>query len=204
MAQQRLMYAHAFEALFARALHGELSERCRTRLHQAGLDLERPLLPAYPIEVWVAALEITVAELFPELPRPEGYRRVGERLLRGYVQTFIGRANFSLLRLLGPVRALERLSAHLRANNNFQETRLTPLGTGQWQLWINTSVSEPAYYEGLLQAALEEVGAPSPRVHSGVRTDDGCTYRITWGPQPLESASPASASLSLVQPGGGR
>jgi uncharacterized protein (TIGR02265 family) len=190
MAQERLMFAHAVEALFGRAFRGEVSERCRARLRQAGIDLERPLLPAYPIAVWLAALEITVSEVFPELPREEGYRRVGARLLRGYVQTFMGRANFSLLRLLGPVRALERLSAHLRANNNFQETRLTQVGPREFSLWINTAVTEPAYYEGLLQAALEEVGAPCPRVSAGARTDDGCTYRVTWGAQPLETATP--------------
>jgi len=203
MAQERLMFAHAVEALFGRALRGQVTERLKARLRQAGLDLDRPLLPAYPIAVWIAALEISVSELFPECPREEGYRRVGERLLRGYVQTFIGRANFSLLRLLGPVRALERLSSHLRANNNFQETRLTQRGPNAWELWINTAVSEPAYYEGLLKAALEEIGTPEPVVVSGgQRTDDGCTYRVTWGPQPLETQSPGEGRLQRRQPGG--
>jgi len=196
------MFAHAVEALFVRAFRGQVTERLKARLRQAGLDLERPLLPAYPIALWVAALEIAVSELFPQLPREEGYRRLGAQLLHGYVQTFIGRANFSLLRLLGPVRALERLSAHLRANNNFQETRLTQLGPSEWELWINTSVSEPAYYEGLLQAALEEVGVSHPRVGAGVRTDDGCTYRVTWGPQPLETDSRKEDRLHARQPGG--
>jgi uncharacterized protein (TIGR02265 family) len=195
MAQERLMFAHAVEALFGRAFRGQVTEPLKARLRQAGVDLDRPLLPAYPIAVWVAALEISVSELFPQLPREEGYRRLGERLLRGYVQTFIGRANFSLLRLLGPVRALERLSSHLRANNNFQETRLTQVGASEWELWINTSVSEPAYYEGLLQAALEEIGTPHPRVGAGQRTDDGCTYRVTWGAQPLETDSPEEGRL---------
>jgi uncharacterized protein (TIGR02265 family) len=202
MEQGRLMFSHAVEALFQRAFRGQVTERCKARLRLAGLDLDRPLLPAYPIAVWIAALEITVSELLPELEREDAYREMGARLLRGYVHTFMGRANFSLLRLLGPVRALERLSAHLRANNNFQETRLTQLGPSEWELWINTSVSEPAYYEGLLQAALEEVGVSHPRVGAGVRTDDGCTYRVTWGPQPLESDSRKEDRLSVRQPGG--
>lgn len=196
------MFAHAVEALFARAFRGEVTERCKVRLRLAGLDLDRPLLPAYPIAVWLAALEITVSELLPHLPREDAFREMGARLLRGYVHTLMGRANFSLLRLLGPVRALERLTAHLRANNNFQETRLTQLGPTEWQLWINTAVSEPAYYEGLLQAALEEVGVQNPRVGAGVRTDDGCTYRVTWGPQPLETEPPSEDRLPDRQPGG--
>ena len=123
MAQERLMFAHAVEALFGRALRGQVTERLKARLRQAGLDLDRPLLPAYPIAVWIAALEI--------------------------------------------------------------------------------SVSEPAYYEGLLKAALEEIGTPEPVVVSGgQRTDDGCTYRVTWGPQPLETQSPGEGRLQRRQPGG--
>ena len=196
------MFSHAVEALFERAFRGEVTERCKARLRRAGVDLDRPLLPAYPIAVWLAALEITVAELLPDLPRQEAYREMGARLLRGYVHTLVGRANFSLLRLLGPVRALERLTAHLRANNNFQETRLTQLGATEWELWINTAVSEPAYYEGLLQAALQEVGAQNPRVGAGVRSDQGCTYRVTWGSQPLETQPPREDRLPGRQPGG--
>ncbi|MCI0569427.1 MAG: DUF2378 family protein, partial [Myxococcaceae bacterium] len=140
-----VMFGQSVEALFFRAFTGELPRTCRERLRRVGIDLERPLLPAYPIDVWLAALDIAAEELLPELSRESAYREIGRRVVKAYTSTLLGRAGLLLNGVLGPRRMLERMSQTLRLSNNFMEARLRHLGPTDVELWVNTRVRVPSY-----------------------------------------------------------
>lgn len=178
--EQRLMFTHTVEALFRRAFPGGVPARCRERLRQVGLDLDRPLLPAYPVQVWTAALEVTVAELFPALTREEAYRELGRLMVTGYAQTAIGRAMFSLSALLGPRQTLRRINRQLRSANNFNETHLTELGPGHCLLYIKQAVTVPTYYQGVLEAGLGVIGTRDVQVVPGAWDGEGIAYTVRW------------------------
>jgi uncharacterized protein (TIGR02265 family) len=180
VAEEPMMFAHTVEALFLRAFAGEVSERCRERLRQVGIDLERPLLPAYPVATWVAALEVAAAELLPHLTREAAYLQLGRRIVDGYVHTMLGRPLTTLGRLLGPHRVLEGMTHMLRTANNFQLTRLQLPGPEEAQLWVNTRVPVATYYQGLLSSMLERCGVSALEVEPGQSTGDGYRYTIRW------------------------
>jgi uncharacterized protein (TIGR02265 family) len=179
------MFAQALESLFRHAVpEGGLPLHSRERLRVIGIDLDRPLLPAYPVEAWVAALEVAADALYPEGPRDEAYRALGRRIVRGYTSTLLGRASLSLGRMLGPRRMLERLTQNLRLASNFMEARLTRCGPRDYEVWLNTRVRTPAYYEGFITQALELVGAREVRVRVAEADAAGFTYRVRWeGPE---------------------
>ena len=79
MTTEQVLFSTAVESLYRQALKGRLSEVLKLRLRHAGLDLNRPLLPAYPRKVWVRSLELTAEELYPGLEREEAMERLGQR-----------------------------------------------------------------------------------------------------------------------------
>ena len=176
----RVVFAHAVEALFTRAFRpGEVSPRCRERLRRVGIDLDRPLLPCYPDSVWLAALEVAVAELFPEQPRDEGYRELGRRLVTGYVETVIGRAILTLARIAGPRRTLLRVQHNLRSATNYVDTRLVEHAVNDFELWVG-SHAHPAYHQGVFEAMLDVIGQRGYDVVPEHVDAEGVTYRIRW------------------------
>lgn len=177
---QRVVFAHAVEALFTRAFRqGEVTVRCRERLRRVGIDLDRPLLPCYPHAVWQAALEVAVVELFPALPRADGYRELGRRMVFGYEGTVIGRAIVTLARIAGPRRTLLRVQQNLRSATNYVDSRLVEHGPTDYTLWINSHV-HPAYHQGVFEAMLEIIGQRGHEVVAEKVDADGVTYRIRW------------------------
>lgn len=88
-----------FEGLFVRAL--QPSGAFKDRLREKGFDLSRRL-PRYPVQVWVDCVDVAIAELHPELPRPEAWSAIGDRFVEGYFQTLVGRMIATTLPFLSP------------------------------------------------------------------------------------------------------
>jgi hypothetical protein len=61
--EERLVFTPAMEALFVRALGRMVTPDLVSSLRELGIDLEKPLLPAYPFSQWVRALELSAAAL---------------------------------------------------------------------------------------------------------------------------------------------
>ena len=102
--EEVMMFDLALEGLFVQSLKGELQPRCRERLRQAGLDLDRKLLPAYPTKDFVKWLHIVAEEVFPTRPAPEVFRELGRRSFGAFTQGLLGGAMGNLMRLIGPAR----------------------------------------------------------------------------------------------------
>ncbi|MCY1046554.1 DUF2378 family protein [Corallococcus sp. bb12-1] len=178
--EQRHVYVQVVEGLLQHGLRGQVSPRLRERLRQAGVDLDRPLLPLYPVPLWARCLHIIVEETWPGTPREEAFRRLARAHVEGYGATLLGRAVMSVMRLLGPKRVAHRLPEVLRGTDNYTEAVLTERGPAHYELRINSVIDAPGYVESLFEAVLQVGGAQAPRVTKLHEEQDGTVYSLTW------------------------
>ncbi len=175
-----LVFEQAIEGLFKMALRPRMTEQLEARLLQAGLDLSRPLRPAYPRAEWNDFVRIAAESLWPGKSPEVAYRELGRALIDGYTQTLMGKAIASIVKLIGPRRMLERMTRNLRSGGNFNLTRVTDLAPQEVEFWINEPYLHPAYVAGMLEAALQLSGAKGVALAVLARDGQGCTYRIHW------------------------
>lgn len=180
MADELLVFEQTIEALFVRALGSRLTPDCKARLRDAGLDVDQKIKPAYSLKSWMAFIRIAAEELFPGVPLEESTFKLGEAYMEGFRETMLGRAVLSLLRVLGPRRALNRATQNFRSSNNYTESRLTEQGSNQFELWMNEVGEFPSFTAGLIHAGLTIAGAKEPRVELAQYDGHACTYRISW------------------------
>ena len=100
--------------------------------------------------------------------------------MEGFRETMLGRAVLSLLRVLGPRRALGRATQNFRSSNNYTETRLTELGPRHFELWLNEVGSLPTFSAGLIHGGLKVSGARDIRIDLAGYDGHACTYHIQW------------------------
>jgi uncharacterized protein (TIGR02265 family) len=178
--EQRVVYVQVVEGLLKHGLHGKVSPRLRERLRQAGVDLDRPLMPAYRVSVWMHCLSVIAEETYPGVPPEEAFRRLAEAHVEGYGHTLLGRALYGVMRMLGPRRVAQRLPQTLRGTDNYTEAVLTERGPTTYEMRLNSSIPSPGYVEALFEAMLRVGGAESPRV-TKLHTDEQSTlYQLTW------------------------
>ncbi len=179
MADDRLTFSPTVEALFLKGMGSQLTPALRERLAAAGLDLSRPLLPAYPAGRVAEWIELVLPEVYPGEPRPEALRRLGRRSVDAYTETAVGRALLSMLRLVGLRRVLQRMTSAMRTGGNYLETHCTVHGPADVELWINDVNGMPEYFEGMLVAT-----AAMCRVEAEVSlvavSPPACTLRVRW------------------------
>jgi uncharacterized protein (TIGR02265 family) len=180
--EQRLVYVQVVEGLLQHGLQGKVSPRLKQRLRQVGVDLDRPLLPAYPVPLWTHCLSVIVEETYPDVPREEAFRRLAETHVQGYGRTVIGRAVYGVMRLLGPRRLVQRLPQTLHATDNYTEAELVERGPTTYEMKMNSALDQPGYVESLFESMLRVGGAESPKV-TRIHVDPqapSSTYQITW------------------------
>jgi uncharacterized protein (TIGR02265 family) len=195
MSASPVVYSTCIESLFLRGLRGRLTARCKERLRQAGLDVDGKLEPSYPLEQWKEFLRLVARELYPVHPAEAAYRELGMRFMDGFLETFIGKATMSVLRVLGPHRAVMRLSHNLRAGNNFSQVEVTVHGPMDVEVWLNDVFADhPAFTEGLLHRGHTASGAQACRVETLAFDGTSATLRVRWegGARRAETASSPS------------
>lgn len=177
----RLVFEHSVEALFVRGLTGRVSPTLKAQLREAGVDLDRPLLPAYGWDTWVRGVGVVARGLHPGEPQEVAWRLMGERMVEGYRETALGGAMFGMLRLLGPKRMLGRTRQNFRSGNNYTEARLTEVGPREADLWMNEQGLLRYFTQGAVLAGMRGAGAQDVRVEVREFDDAGVTYRVSWG-----------------------
>lgn len=174
---EKLIFAQTVEGLL-RAL-GPLEDRDRAALKAIGFDVDKRLLPAYPLDQFVALMDYAGQKLLPGAGQLEQSALLGRRFMDGYQLTMIGRALVAALRMIGPWRSLERLSNKFRTGNNFSQTTITRLGPTEAELWVNHA-SRPGWYVGLVARGLELAGAGEVKVTVITGDDSGGRFNVRW------------------------
>lgn len=181
--QGRVTFGPVFEGLF-REYREAFTDRTIHRLVEAGIDPRGKLLAGYPYTVWYAAIRILAEEHHQRLAYPDGVREVGRAFMRGYFDTALGGAILAVLRILGPLRSLKRMSRNFRTGNNFSETWTYEDGPGNVRLEVNDCIADrPEFIQGLIEVGLQSVGAKDSSVEVLSVHDNGhAIYRVRWSP----------------------
>ncbi len=173
-----LVFSQSFEALL-RALGGNLSEASKAKFRALGVNFDQRLLPGYPLDVWVAAMELGSSLLTPDGSAAERHYALGRRMVDSYGETLVGRALLAVMRVIGPRRSFERMTRNLRSTNNYTESKLEVSGDGQVTLWCSRVVSAE-FYRGMFTRTLEAAGGTDARIQVMSMNASGCTFAVSW------------------------
>ncbi|WP_368670410.1 TIGR02265 family protein [Myxococcus sp. AM011] len=178
--EHRLVYVQVVEGLIQHGLQGRISPRLKTRLSQVGLDVDRPLLPAYSVLMWQQCLRVIAEETWPGMSLEESFRRLAAAHVEGYGRTLIGRAVYGVMRLLGPRRLVQRMPQTLRGTDNYTEVELVEKGPTTYEMRMNSVLDCPGYSESLFEHMIRVGGGESPQVTTLSVEDGHTTYLLTW------------------------
>ena len=177
MADPAVVYTSSVEALI-RALGTRLDEHAHQKFAALGVPLRGKLQPAYPREQWIAACVYGGELLFAGLEPAEQRRRLGRRFIDGYAETMAGRALFTIMRVLGARRSLARIEQNLRTGNNYAKARMVETEAGA-ELHLEDQ-PHPEWYQGMVERALEVMGAKNVTVTQLRREANASAYRIEF------------------------
>jgi uncharacterized protein (TIGR02265 family) len=174
------MFDHVVEGLFQRSLGKKLSAAGRANLKVAGLDLEKPLRPAYPFLEYVGFLEIAARDVYPDKSMQDAMFELGAGFLDGYLDTLMGRAILNFAKLLGPARAIRRSGRTWRQGNNFTQVEVIERNETCFELRFNVVGPYPEHTQGALYGALRVNEDLDVEVKLLERVGDGATYLLSW------------------------
>jgi uncharacterized protein (TIGR02265 family) len=173
----RLIFGSSVEALLT-AARGTVSRDTELKLNALGISFGKKVEPAYPAEKWAQAVRVIAADLFPGELYEVQHRKLARRTVEQFAGTMLGKAMIPFVRLIGPERALQKLSNSLRTGANFLETRLTPIEEGVRELWISDVSDVPGFYAGLLEAGVTVMDGWPDVIHIKRREGPGCVYEL--------------------------
>ncbi|PTL75817.1 DUF2378 family protein [Vitiosangium sp. GDMCC 1.1324] len=181
MSETPLIFNHTLQGLFARTFPQGVPAELKAKLRTVGVELDKPLLPAYPVQTWARCVEFSAPVAFPRDRREVAWRKLGERMIDGYQDSMIGGAMFSMLRLLGPRRMLLRAQKNFRTGNNYTEVRTADVSPTAMDLWFNETEDALRHFTaGLVLAGMRVGGAEEPQVDILQVDPKGVTLRATW------------------------
>jgi uncharacterized protein (TIGR02265 family) len=175
---EKVVFEHTVESVI-RTLARPIPPEQIAGLDALGIDLSKPLLPAYPAATHSALIDFVARQRFPDLPQEQAEFELGRVFIHTYTQTLMGRAIRGLVWTIGPHRALERMTRTFRTANNFTDTRLQRLKPTSYELWFNF-VNRPHYYRGIVHQTLVFGGVKELEVKLALRQGDEATYQVTW------------------------
>ncbi len=173
-----VVFSSTFEAL-VRALGPKLDESGKARFKAIGVDFDARLLPAYTQETWLSAMQIGSDLLMPGESKEAQYYNLGHRIVASFAETMVGRALVAMMRVIGPRRALGRMTRNLRAANNFTETSFAMLDDGRCAVTCSPIVSTE-FFRGLFTGSVEAAGGSDVRVELLSVKEGTGTFSISW------------------------
>lgn len=178
--ETRVVFGSGFDALFSKDFRKRVTPQLEQELVTIGVRLDRPFNPAYSVEAWAQALSLSARHLYAQDALPEAYRKMGRSTVVGFGETFIGKALFPLLRLIGPVRALDRAARSYASTNNYTKVVLTQIAPSCFDLQLNEKHTLPEYDMGVVEEMLTQLHVASPRVTLKTQDSEGFTMRLEW------------------------
>lgn len=173
---ERVVFGSSMEGLY-RALQ-PLTAQERAAFLKAGVTGEK-WAAAYPLQAYVDIQNACAASRFAHLPEDERYFEIGRLFMAGFEKTLMGSAMLAVLKLIGPRRALDRLTRSMRSANNFSEGTFESLAPNHHRITINFTI-RPGFYRGVLVASLERAGAKELSISTAATKDMVTTYDVTW------------------------
>lgn len=175
---QHLVYDFGVEGLF-KGLGDKLTPALKAKVRAVGIDLDKKLLPGYPKEVWVRAVDVVARELSEAGDLAAARRQLGHHITHGFSQGTLGKVMAPGIRLMGVRRVLQRLPKTLTMSNNFLKVSVTELGPNSVRVEMNEAVPSAEFLCGVLEAMSAYAGAKSCEVQ---HASEGpfVVFSVTW------------------------
>lgn len=177
MAEQRYTFPSVLESL-VKGLGPLATEQTRQKLKAAGLDLDN-LPPAIPSEDMPKYQRVIATDVWPHETEDEALRQLGIHFIRGWQKTLLGSAMASLLKLVGPERALKRLDRAFRTTDNYITANTVMVGPKEAMVTLNDTETVPMYWVGIFQGSIEMMGREG-QVTLHEQHLPGGTFRLVW------------------------
>lgn len=178
MGESRVVFGHTMEALLERCAR-DLPPDGWTALGRLGIERTRRL-PAYDFGAWCEAVALLAKALHPGLEPGDAEFQLGNDFIERYAESFIGRALFSVLKLLGPRRVLGRMARSFRTGTNFTQVELTEETASSALMRIGAIEPRARFTHGLLTRGLMLAGIPTVRVQLEGIDGETATFRVSW------------------------
>ena len=181
MSDPRVFFGHTVAAMFMEAFPPAEYPGLTERFAVLGLDVTRPLAPAYEYATWRALLEAQREVVFPKATPEKAAWEQGARYVAAYFdRTAIGKPLKVLLRVIGPRRTLDRMTRNFRSGNNFSEVSVVATGPRSATLQVNDVFSARAeYIVGMMEHALSMLGTKAT-VRIVKHEGDAAEFAATW------------------------
>jgi len=176
---ERVVFEQTFEGLFVTGLGPVMTDELRRALLDQGLDLSKKLRPGYPHGVWTRCCLVAAQTLHGRDRVEIGMRKLGEAVVEGFSNGFLGRALFGVVRVLGPERALGRTRQNFRSGNNYSDATVTKLGDSLHEVWMNEPGPTRYVCQGIILAALREMGV-DPTVEVSRFDEESVWFHVSW------------------------
>jgi uncharacterized protein (TIGR02265 family) len=167
----------AFEGLFVRALQptGAFAEALRA----AGYEVGSPPRAEYPTRVWQACVDLARRHTFPQLPRPEGERRLGERFMDGFFQTLSGKLLGATLPVLGPDTVMQRLPRLWASSQPNMGVATTRVAERHWTVTLRERGVMADFCVGVISAVLKRTRV-EPELVVAEHDAEHCVLTVRW------------------------
>jgi uncharacterized protein (TIGR02265 family) len=179
---ERLIFANSVEALFVRGVGSQLTPEIKDELRSIGIDLSKRLLPAYPSDVYYAAIALLVRRLYPGLPPSTAQFKLGERSVLGLEETFLGRSAVVLSKLIGTRRAILRFPVSAMATTNYAKLEARELSPTQVEVTICPMDGDVNFMSGCISALITMTGGHDGKteVVEHDREKERLVLRVSW------------------------
>ena len=157
-AEERLIFSPSVEALLIRGVGDQLTDELRAEVREMGIDLSRPLLPAYSTAVWNRVVDHIATSLHPELSMSEAQYELGQSTVYGFERTTLGKAMVAVSKLIGPRRALLRFAGSSRSSNNYSSMEAREISPNEIEMIACPFEGDSEYVRGCLCALIDLTG----------------------------------------------
>jgi uncharacterized protein (TIGR02265 family) len=179
VAEEKLIYREGITNLLD-SVRARLGPKVRERLRvEAGID-ESALKPSYPLGAHDSAVKVLAEELYPGKPMDDATYEVGRGLMANYGRGVLGRALFSLIRLIGPMRMLKRVPQYFRQTNNYADVKIDVVGPTAYELAHNEVGAWPHFLRGSMQGSGEVIGLDGHAVELLAYDGHAGRFRVSW------------------------
>lgn len=192
-AGEPVVFAPAIEGA-VRACGARVTPELRARSKALGVDLDETLV-AYPVDTFLRVFLLLADALVPgdDASRPERLRAFGRHVTEAYAHTTIGAATFTMARVIGVRRSLQRAGRNIRNTGNYldaeglvigdTEVHLVTRVLPEFQRFVRPEWKLMEHYRlGVIDGFLLQLRAKEPTAE--VLSRDAASfethYRITW------------------------
>jgi uncharacterized protein (TIGR02265 family) len=160
----RFWFREAVDSLFSRGLRDRMTPQLKSALKPV-IDLDRPILPAYPAADVESMLGLVGEHLYPSLPVDRRMFVLGRLAFESFRTTLLGRAALQMLRIVGRDRALERLQRGFRSACNYVDIAVERIEPRGRRLRITGAGGLTHFVAGIVQMVVESLDWPSDDAH---------------------------------------